>query len=448
MQSFVRRLQADRVLQLMLHGSAVSLATRIAGLAFAFLSHILLARTMGAQSYGAYAIALGWAMLLVLPARLGLDNAALRFGTIYREEGRYGALRGHILLSLFAIAAASALLIVLAIAAKWLGNSLLNHVSWGLLLCAAALIFPLAVLGWMSALLRTAHQIFASQFFEQILRPAILVVSIGLFALLNWRLNTLSAMQLTVVSAAVAAVGIGIATLRAFAPLRKTTADYGEWRKWLSVSWVLLIISFVQEALNQIDILALGFLANATAAAHFTAASRLSSFVLFGLVAIVTVSGPLIGSAYHRGQFVEVAKIARVNARISFAFGVVMALFLILAGRSILGAFGSGFSDSYPVLLILLVGALVNAFTGSVGYYLLLTGRQKVALAIFCLALAVDGSLNFLLIPSYGAVGSAIASSTAAILWNLAMLIYVRRTLGIDASAIGLAPRLATQSAG
>jgi hypothetical protein len=35
-------------------------------------------------------------------------------------------------------------------------------------------------------------------------------------------------------------------------------------------------------------------------------------------------------------------------------------------------------------------------------------------------------------------VGAAIASSSATAAWNLAMLVYVRRTLGIDASALAL----------
>ena len=37
-----------------------------------------------------------------------------------------------------------------------------------------------------------------------------------------------------------------------------------------------------------------------------------------------------------------------------------------------------------------------------------------------------------------GIVGSAIASVVAVSCWNLSMLVYVRRVLGIDASAIGL----------
>ena len=40
-------------------------------------------------------------------------------------------------------------------------------------------------------------------------------------------------------------------------------------------------------------------------------------------------------------------------------------------------------------------------------------------------------------------VGAAIASTVGTIGWNLVMLVYVRRAMGIDASAMALAPRAA-----
>jgi O-antigen/teichoic acid export membrane protein len=93
---------------------------------------------------------------------------------------------------------------------------------------------------------------------------------------------------------------------------------------------------------------------------------------------------------------------------------------------------------------VLLLGGIVNAFTGVVAYFMLLTGHERQALAIFVGALVVSIALNVVLIPKYGAFGAAIASSSALAAWNLAMWAYVRRTVGIDASAIARPPRTAT----
>jgi O-antigen/teichoic acid export membrane protein len=88
-------------------------------------------------------------------------------------------------------------------------------------------------------------------------------------------------------------------------------------------------------------------------------------------------------------------------------------------------------------LLILVAGALLNSATGIVAYLLTLTGRERQALKIFLAALGVDLVLNFLLIPGQRAFGAAIGCAVTVAVWNLAMLVAVRRGLGVDASLIG-----------
>lgn len=433
-------LAGDRLVTHMLKGSAVSMAVRVVGIVAGLASHLILSRVLGPREYGRYVIALGWAMVLVIPARLGLDNAALRFATIYREERRSGALRAFVEVSLTAIAATSAGLAVVLLGFKIAGAPFLASVETGLLLWVAAMVFPLAMLGWLSALIRTAHKIFAAQFYEQVLRPVALIAALAALVLAGARLDAGRAMFVTVACTAVAMVGIALQTGLVFRDMRAAPADFGERRLWLSVSWVLLLMSIFMELSNQLEILLLGILADATAAAHFSAAWRLASLVPFGLVAIVTVSGPMIASAFQRADTAEMARIARLNARFSFAFAIVTAAVLALLGRALLGAFGPSFVSAYPALLILLVGGLFNAFTGSVGYFLLMTGHQVVALGILMTSLALGLLLNLLLIPLLGITGSAIASATCVSFWNLAMVAYVRRTQGIDTTALGRRP--------
>lgn len=433
-------LSDDHLLDYLLKGSAISMAVRVIGMIAALASHLILSRFLGAQEYGYYVISLGWAMVLVIPARMGLDNAALRFATVYRQEGRSGALLALILGSLAMIAGTSSVIALVLLGLKLARAPFLSGVEFSLLVWVAAMVFPLAILGWLSALIRTAHKIFSSQFYEQVLRPVLLIAALGLFLVAGFRLDAGKAMFLTVACTTAATIGIALQIGHIFKSLRGTAPDFGERRLWLSVSWVLLVMSIAQEIANQLEIILLGILADATAAAHFSAAWRLASLVPFGLVAIVTVSGPLIASAFRRADLEEMARIARLNARFSFGFALIMAILLAALGRIALGAFGPSFAQAYPALLILLVGGVVNAFTGSVGYFLLMTGHQVAALIILTVSLALGLALNVLLIPILGVTGSAIASTSCVSFWNVAMLVYVRRKIGIDASALGLRP--------
>ena len=421
----------------------VSMSVRVVGLGLAFLSHLVLSRALGAQSYGIYVIGLSWAMILAIPARLGLDNAALRFATVYREEGRFTTLRGFVITSLAAIGIASVIIAAIMAGLKMLQPALLDDVAWGLLWSVAALLVPLALLGWAAAMMRTANRIFEAQFYEQVLRPFLLIVAVGAAWAAGRAIDSVDAMIVTAASAGFALAAIGVRLARVYQPIRNQKASFAERRLWLTVSGVMLLQALAQELLNQLDILLLGALADATAAAHFSAAWRLASLVPFGLVAIVTVSGPRIASAHRRGDQLEMANIAKVNARFSLLFAIGVAAVIVLIGRPVLAAFGPSFGNAYVPLLVLLLGGLVNAFTGSVGYYLLMTGRQKAALGIVCIALGVSFGANVWLIPRFGVLGAAMASTLCVATWNLLMLAYVRKTLGIDASAVGLAPRMA-----
>jgi O-antigen/teichoic acid export membrane protein len=154
------------------------------------------------------------------------------------------------------------------------------------------------------------------------------------------------------------------------------------------------------------------------------------------------MAGPLIASAYERGLSTEMHRVSTLVARFGFGFAIVSASFLYLLAGPLLGMFGRGFVAGKDVLSILLIGGIANAFTGVVAYFTTLTGHERQGLIIFAGALILSIVLNVLLIPGFGAVGAAIASSSATIAWNLALLVYVRRTIGVDASAVGLAPRV------
>ena len=136
------------------------------------------------------------------------------------------------------------------------------------------------------------------------------------------------------------------------------------------------------------------------------------------------------------------ARIARIAARFSLAFGVVIAVMLILFGRAMLAAFGPSFVVAYPSLLVLLIGGLINAGTGTVAYLLALTAHHGLALRIILGSLALSAVANAILIPLLGILGSAIASTIVVSYWNLAMIWFVRRHVGIDASAFAVRPRI------
>lgn len=421
------------------HAAATSMAVRIAGMALSYLASVLMSRLLGVAQFGQYAIALSWSLVLVLPAKAGFDTSALRYSTIYLQSDDLPALRGFLrfgslIIVLLAVIIGSILVAI---------GSRLMPVSLGVRLWSALLILPLALLAFYSVVMRTAHRIVASQLYEQVVRPAFIIVAILATVLAGARLSVEAAMGLTAAGACVALLGIAVrvrATLRAMFDHKPS---FDPWREWLAVSAPMLMLGVAQELLNQVDIILLGQLSTDRQAAFFAASWRIASLVPFGLVGLATMAGPLIAAAYHRRDVASLHRVAAIIARTGFAFALVLAAALFLFGKWLLGMFGPNFVAAQPVLLVLLIGGVVNAFTGVVAYLATLTGRERVAVGILAGALILSIGLNVMLIPLLGAVGAAIASSSGTTAWNLAMLVYVRRSLGIDASALALAPRAA-----
>jgi O-antigen/teichoic acid export membrane protein len=383
-------------------------------------------------------ILLGWALLLSVPARLGFDASALRYTTVYLEHADWPALRGFVSLSIAVVTAVS---LLLAVGMVVFGRGIAASTPAPDIFWASTIIVPTALIGLLSAMMLTAKKFFAAQFFDQVFRPALILLFIGGGTLIEGAvIGTREALVVTSAASLVAALALFIYFAAVFRHSFQAKADFSRASTWLRVSLPLLVITGVQELTNQLQIIMLGGLAHAKDAGLYAAAWRLASLMSFGLSALSAVSGPMIASAYHRGEIRELGRLASLSARIALAFAVPAAIVLVLAGPTLLSLFGRDFVAAYPVLLVLIVGALANAFTGVVAYLLTLTGREVVALAIFAGALALSAGLNVLLIPHWGAVGAALASAAGTTFWNIAMLILVRRHLGIDASALAWRP--------
>lgn len=426
----------DPVARSILGAAGASMAVRVAGLGLSYAANIQLSRLLGVQAYGQYVIALSWAMVLTLPAKAGFDNSALRYSTIYLEREDAARLRGFVRFAAGTVIGISALiaLLIVAFGSRFIPVDAETR-AW-----TALLVPPLALLTLFSVLVRTARRIVAAQFYEQVLRPAFLIAGLTVVYAVGIQLSPSWAMALTVIASAAALLGLFVQLVRTLRPSTSAVPSYDEWRQWIAVSAPMLMLGVVQELMNQVDILLLGQLADARQAALFAASWRLASLVPFALVALAMMSGPVIAAAHDRGATDEMHRASSVVARAGFAFALVGAVVLYALGKPLLALFGPEFVAAQSVLAVLLLGGIVNAFTGVVAYFMLLTGHERQALAIFVGALVVSIALNVMLIPQFGALGAAIASSSALAVWNLAMWVFVRRTVGIDASAIARPP--------
>jgi O-antigen/teichoic acid export membrane protein len=205
-------------------------------------------------------------------------------------------------------------------------------------------------------------------------------------------------------------------------------------RQWLKVSLPLLLIDGMQILLKRTDIIMIGAILGSDDAGIYSAASRISNFVVFALMAINATLAPMISELYHTGHGRELQRIIMLASRAIFVFTLVVSIILAVSGKFMLSLFGSDFSIAFVPLLILLTGQVVNALAGSVGLIMTMTSHQNQAGAIIAVSTAANIALNALLIPLFGLAGAAISTAFTMALWNIVMLIFVQRRIGINST--------------
>lgn len=422
---------------LLARGAVGSLLVMVAGVGIGFLTQLLLARLLGVAAFGLYVFVYTWVRLAGGLARMGVDTSAHRFVAAYREEAEWGRLRAFTAWGRRLSRAAALAFGVPFLVVAWQAAARPDEAPVWLL---GALALPLFVAllveaGFLQGLKRPVQ----AQLGPRLLQPLLVLVGVGAAALLlDGPLGAIHALLATVVALA-AALLLTLHLQRRALPAEVTVAAPAERDDaWWRVSLSMLFITAVNLVQTQTDIAMLGLLLSTDLSGIYSAAAKVAEFVAFGLAAVNAVAGPLIAAHHVRGERARIQRLLRLAAWGVLAFAVVAVTLLALLGPWVLSLFGEAFGAAYGALLILMGGQLLNAFCGSVGVLLMMTGRHGVVAWLMGGSALVNVTLNLLLIPPFGLEGAAAATATTLVLWNLALLWVVVRRLGFNPTVLPL----------
>jgi O-antigen/teichoic acid export membrane protein len=182
------------------------------------------------------------------------------------------------------------------------------------------------------------------------------------------------------------------------------------------------------------DIIMVGCLLGMAEAGIYGAASRISGFIAFGLTASNTAFSPLISEQLVTGTTKTLSAVVTRATMCIVALTLPIIVAVLLLGQPILSVFGHSFTQAYPVLAIMCLGHFVNAMCGSVGLIMNLSGLEWKATRILAASALANLVLHAFLITAFGVLGAATATTISLSLWNLWMLMVIRREIGVDPS--------------
>jgi len=395
----------------------------------AFLLTLLLARTLGAAAIGAFYLTITVLAFCIILAKFGLDTALQRFVGSAAEQGDWNkviliyrqARRTSLLLSTLL----TALFITLSVT---VGDQLLNESYRELMLMAGLSLIPFAWFGIQSAMLKAIGQAAWGGFFEMAALPIFTIVLISVSQIFT---------PLSLFSLATCYLGATILTallatwlLHQHLPNSRSETAISSPRLF-AVCLPLTMVELLNYAMLWMPLLLLGLLVSESAAGIYNVSHRLATQLGLLLLVFSSITAPRFATYHQSRDNLQLAQLAGRSTRIMCMLGLIPATILLLGAEPILGLFGEEFIHAKNILQILVIGQWVNLMTGPTGNLLAMTGNERTLRNVLIISLLLMLILAGTLIPLFGALGAAWATTTPIIFHKLVCSLLVKQRLGL-----------------
>jgi O-antigen/teichoic acid export membrane protein len=419
-------------------GAVIAFVLQGLGAALTFAMQVLLGRWMGVSDYGTYSFTLAWAALVAVLAGVGLPITVLRFIPAFLSHGDYGRIRGILNASVLITGAVSCGIALVGSAVVILvgGGSPDWVVIAGLWIAAGLTMRTL-----FQEIVRGFRQMALAYAPGMVLRPLFIILGGAAFVVIDGNLDTVAALEVTIAAIAISLLMQGASFWWKVRSVVRRAAPVYETRAWMMVALPLLLIVGFELVLSETDIVMVGAFLGSKSAGVYTAASKTSILLTMIVVSVNAIAAPMYSSLWAQGKVDELAELARRVTVWVFWPTIAASIFLAVLAKPILDLFGAEFSGASWVLIVLLIGQIVSAATGSVGYLMTLTGHQREAAHVYGGVAVLHLAVSAVAIPLLGTIGAAAAISFSVSVWNLWLHRLVVRRLGIHPS-IFARPRL------
>jgi O-antigen/teichoic acid export membrane protein len=154
----------------------------------------------------------------------------------------------------------------------------------------------------------------------------------------------------------------------------------------------------------------LGYFTDPATVGLYHPAARTAGIVRIILLSFAGIYGPLMAEMYAKKQNLEMNHLFKLVTRWITTFSLPFAILILLFPKKIMLIFGSQFLQGYPILMILVSAAFIQAVFGIGGTTLNMTGFPKMNLLNTFIACGLNIGLNLYLIPTMGGMGAATAT--------------------------------------
>jgi O-antigen/teichoic acid export membrane protein len=420
-------------------GGITAFAVFIASAGVTACSQLLIARLVGADTYGVYTYVVAWMTILAYFSALGFDIALLRFLPAYQTKAAWSLARGVIQYAERRALAVGFLVIlagasIILIWSRRFTPELRNTFLIGFILVPAW-----ALLWIRCSIVRAFGGVVQALAPDKIVRDGLLLVLVVLISLgLGRHIDAPLVMMATLVGSTVA-LGLASVAMRRLSPglVTHSPPEYAA-AIWRHTAVPLMIITAAEALLNRTGVVLLGWFGETKEAGIYSLAFNISFLVVLPRTAINTLFAPTISSLFTQNDRVTLQALLTKSASWALCAAGCIAIAIAVLAEPILTWFGKDFADGVPALRILLVGQVIAASYGSQLHVMTMTEHERGAAALLILSAAVNVVASIVFIHMLGLTGAAIATTISLIVWNAAMAFFISRHLRLLPGVLGM----------
>ncbi|MCQ9205349.1 MAG: flippase [Omnitrophica bacterium] len=357
----------------------------------------LLARYLGVSGYGKYAFVFAYLSFFQVLCNAGLDSILVR--EISREKSLAAKLIGLGVIIRFFISVAAFLLAVLII--TLLGYP--QDITKAIYILSLILLF---------SSLRTPELIF--QVYLKSQYPALInlltkFLTLGLISLAIHQKGNLIFIIWMILAANLASNSAVIIYSRRFV-VPKFSFNLNLFKRVIKESWPVALTAIAITVYFKIDTIMLSFMKGDEAVGYYSAPYGIMATLIFIPAAYVTSIFPVI-SEYFKSSVDSLTKVFKRSFKYLFTLALPIVVGgVILSGDIIIFVFGDKFYSSINVFRILIFAMGIIFISNLVTNVIIATNRQKINLWLVLANVALNISLNLILIPRWSYIGASIAT--------------------------------------
>lgn len=414
----------------------ITFTIRVISAFIALVSQILLARWLGTFEYGIY-VAI-WVVVIILSTItcIGFPSAVVRYVGQYRESGQLDLMHGIIRASMYISLAFSAIVAGTGAFILYSFPEMLTGYYIVPVFIAAVCLPMLAVEGVMDCIARAFSWPKIAFIPTYILRPLFIIIFAGIAFIVGFPANAETTMWAALIASFASFIiqyAVLFKKLNKEVPKAKPTYQT---KKWIIVALPIFLVEGFYTLMTSVDILFVSALMRPEDTAVYFATTKILALVHFVYFAVRASVSHRYSAFHTNGDLVAFQNFVQNTVSWTFWPSVLMAAFMAIFGKYFLMLFGSEFTSGSFILIVLLLGIVIRSSIGPAEALLVMADRQKMCAGIYAVTLGVNVVLNLSLIPIFGILGAAIATSIALAFETASLHAAAKRTLGLHAFII------------